>query len=217
MPLPDRGVVWAGWGHHVPDRRVPNAEIEAEMGLEPGWIQRRTGIAARQYASPDQALSDLARPAGAAALAAAGASADEVGLLILATSTPDHTLPPTAPLVAHQLGLRAGAIDLAGACAGFIYALSLGAAHCKTSGQSVLVIAANLLSRRINPLELASRVLFADAGVAATRLVALTADAVPETRAGCEDGLFDDWLAKPLQPADLERSLDRAAAFAHAS
>ena len=61
------------------------------------------------------------------------------------------------------------------------------------------------------------RVLFADAGVAATRLVALTADAVPETRAGCEDGLFDDWLAKPLQPADLERSLDRAAAFAHAS
>ena len=61
------------------------------------------------------------------------------------------------------------------------------------------------------------RVLLADAGVAATRLVALTADAVPETRAGCEDGLFDDWLAKPLQPADLERSLDRAAAFAHAS
>jgi len=163
MPSPDRGVVWAGWGHHVPDRRVPNAEIEAEMGLDPGWIQRRTGIAARHYASPDQALSDLARPAGAAALAAAGASADEVGLLILATSTPDHTLPPTAPLVAHQLGLSAGAIDLAGACAGFIYALSLGAAHCKTSGQSVLVIAANLLSRRINPLELASRVLFADA------------------------------------------------------
>lgn len=163
MSLPDRGVIWAGWGHYVPDRRVPSAEIETEMGLDPGWILRRTGIKARHYASPDQALSDLARPAGAAALAAAGASADEVGLLILATSTPDHSLPPTAPLVAHQLGLRAGAIDLAGACSGFLYALSLGAAHCKTSGQSVLVIAANLLSRRINPAELASRVLFADA------------------------------------------------------
>jgi len=163
MSLPDRGVTWAGWGHCVPDRRVTSAEIEAEMGLDPGWIHRRTGITARHYASPDQALSDLARPAGAAALTAAGARPDEVGLLILATSTPDHTLPPTAPLVAHQLGLRCGAIDLAGACSGFLYALSLGAAHCKTSGQSVLVIAANILSRRINPAELATRVLFADA------------------------------------------------------
>ena len=47
MSLPDRGVTWAGWGHYVPDRRVPNAEIEAEMGLDPGWIFRRTGIKAR--------------------------------------------------------------------------------------------------------------------------------------------------------------------------
>jgi 3-oxoacyl-[acyl-carrier-protein] synthase-3 len=159
----DRGVLWAGWGHHVPERIVPNAEIEADMGLDPGWIQRRTGIVARRYAAPHEALSDLACPAGRMALDAAGATADEVGLLLLATSTPDHTLPPTAPLVAHQLGLRAGAIDLAGACAGFVYALTLGAQHCRLSGQSVLVIGANLLSRRINPAERASRVLFADA------------------------------------------------------
>lgn len=163
MPMPDRGVLWAGWGHYLPDRTVENAEIEADMGLPPGWIVRRTGIRRRHYAAPDQALSDLARPAGAAALAAAGARSEEVGLLLLATSTPDHTLPPTAPLVAHQLGLGCGAVDLAGACSGFLYALHLGAAHVRLTGQSVLAIGANLLSRRINPAEAASRVLFADA------------------------------------------------------
>ncbi len=163
MPLADRGILWSGWGHYLPDRAVANAEIEAELGLGPGWIEGRTGIRSRRYAAPDQALSDLARPAGAAALARAGADPAEVGLLILATSTPDHTLPPTAPLVAHQLGLRAGAIDLAGACAGFLYGLTLGAAHVRMTGRAVLVIGANLLSRRINPAERASRVLFADA------------------------------------------------------
>ncbi|MBS0564942.1 MAG: beta-ketoacyl-ACP synthase 3 [Proteobacteria bacterium] len=163
MPSAERGVLWAGWGHYAPDRRVANPEIETELGLPAGWIARRTGIEARRYAAPDQALSDLARPAGAAALAAADTGPGEVGLLLLATSTPDHALPPTAPLVAHQLGLRCGAVDLAGACSGFLYALHLGGAHVRLTGQAVLVIGANLLSRRINPAETASRVLFADA------------------------------------------------------
>lgn len=158
MPLPE-GVVWAGFGHHVPERQVANAEIEADLGLPAGWIEGRTGIRTRHYAAPDQALSDLAIPAGQMALA----GAQDVGLLLLATSTPDHLLPPTAPLVAHRLGLSCGAVDLAGACAGFLHALALGAAHCKMTGRAVLVIGANILSRRIEPTETASRVLFADA------------------------------------------------------
>lgn len=163
MPSADSGVIWAGWGHYVPDRIVPNAEIETDMGLAPGWIAARTGIEARRYAAPQEALSDLARPAGRMALELAGANPHDVGLLLLATSTPDHTLPPTAPLVAHQLGLTCGAVDLAGACAGFLYALTLGAAHVQVTGRAVLVIGANILSRRINTAEAASRVLFADA------------------------------------------------------
>lgn len=158
MPLAE-GVVWAGFGHYVPERQVANAEIEVDLGLPAGWIEGRTGIRARHYAAPDQALSDLAVPAGQVALA----GARDVGLLLLATSTPDHLLPPTAPLVAHRLGLSCGAVDLAGACAGFLHALALGAAHCKMTGQAVLVIGANILSRRIEPTEAASRVLFADA------------------------------------------------------
>ncbi len=154
----------AGLGHAVPAQRIPNAVIEERLGLEAGWIERRTGIVTRSYATDDLALSDLAADAGAAALANAGLNPEDIGLLLLATSTPDHLLPPSAPLVAHKLGLKnAGAIDLAGACAGFVYALTLADGFVRTQGRPVLIIAGNILSRRINPQEQASAVLFADA------------------------------------------------------
>lgn len=153
-----------GLGHSVPQWVVANSEIEARLGLDAGWIKRRTGIDARRYAAEGEALSDLAVQAGDMAIANAAFARDEIGLLLLATSTPDHLLPPTAPLVAHRLGLaNAGGIDMAGACAGFIYALTLADSYVRSHGVPVLVIAANILSRRINPAERASSVLFADA------------------------------------------------------
>ncbi|WP_136621136.1 MULTISPECIES: beta-ketoacyl-ACP synthase III [Mesorhizobium] len=153
-----------GFGHHAPGRKVANAEIESNLGLEPGWIERRTGIRSRFWATDEDTLSGLATQAGDMALANAGIDRSDIGLLLLATSTPDHLLPPTAPLVAHQLGLsRAGAVDLTGACAGFIYALMFADGFTRLHGKAVLVIAANILSRRINPAERASAVLFADA------------------------------------------------------
>ncbi|MDX8508591.1 beta-ketoacyl-ACP synthase III [Mesorhizobium captivum] len=153
-----------GLGHHVPGRKVENAEIENSLGLEPGWIERRTGIQSRFWATDEDTLSGLAARAGDMALANAGIDRSEIGLLLLATSTPDHLLPPSAPLVAHRLGLgRAGAIDLTGACAGFIYALMFADGFTRLHGRPALVIAANILSRRINPAERASAVLFADA------------------------------------------------------
>ena len=153
-----------GFGHHVPARKVPNAEIEASLGLENGWIERRTGIRSRFWALPGDTLSELAAKAGEMALQAAGIDRSAIGLMLLATSTPDHLLPPSAPLVAHRLGLgRAGAVDLAGACAGFIYALTFAEGFVRLHGKPALVIAANILSRRINPAERASAVLFADA------------------------------------------------------
>lgn len=158
------GVELLGLGHYAPERVVKSGEIEEQLGLETGWIERRTGIAERRWAAEGERLSDLAIAAGEMALRRAGASRDSVGLVLLATSTPDHLLPPTAPLVAHRLGLeRAGGIDLAGACAGFLYALTLADAFARVHQAKVLVIAANILSRRINPKETASAVLFADA------------------------------------------------------
>lgn len=163
-----RGAEIIGLGHHAPERVVTNQVIEQRLGLEAGWILRRTGIIERRYAGEGEALSDLAGAAGEMALASCGIDRSDIALTILATSTPDHLLPPTGPLVAHQLGLqRSGAIDLAGACAGFLYALSFADAFVKTQGRPALVIAANILSRRINPNERASAVLFADAAGAA--------------------------------------------------
>lgn len=158
------GSTIAGFGHYVPEQRVTNPEIEARLGLEPGWILRRTGIEERRYAAPGQALTDLAVPAAEMALQAAGIDRDAIALTLLATSTPDHPLPPSAPLLVHRLGLgNSGGIDLAGACAGFLYALTLADGFVRTHGAPVLVVAANILSRRINPSERGSSILFADA------------------------------------------------------
>ncbi len=153
----------SAFGRYAPDRVVRNAEIEARLGLEEGWIERRTGIRARRHADPSQALSDLAVAAGEDLFARHDGPRD-VGLLLLATSTPDHLLPPSAPLVAHRLGLKgAGAVDLAAACAGFVYALVLADGFVRAQGRPAVVISANLLSRRVDPMDRGSAVLFADA------------------------------------------------------
>jgi 3-oxoacyl-[acyl-carrier-protein] synthase-3 len=153
----------AGFGHYAPARAVPNAQIEARLALEPGWIERRTGIISRRMAAPGEALSDLAA-AAAKDLIAGAPLAREAGLLILATSTPDNLLPPSAPLLSHRLGIAScGAVDLAGACGGFVYALVLADGFVRTQGRPALVVAANILSRRLDPDDRASAVLFADA------------------------------------------------------
>lgn len=167
-----------GFGHFAPENRVENAQIETRLGLEPGWIERRTGIRARRWARPDEAMSDLAVRAGAIALDDSGLARSDVALTLLATSTPDHLLPPSAPLVAYRLGLHgSGAVDLAGACSGFLYALTLADGFVRAQGKPVLVIAANVLSRRINPQERASAILFADAAGA----IVLVPSSVPGT------------------------------------
>ena len=159
-----RGAEIIGLGHYAPARVVTNGEIEQRLGLEPNWIARRTGIVERRFAAENEALSDMAVAAGEMALVNAGVARDRIALTILATSTPDHLLPPSAPLVAHRLGLtHSGGIDMAGACAGFLYALAFADSFARAHGRTVLVIAANILSRRINPEERASAVLFADA------------------------------------------------------
>lgn len=153
-----------GVGHAVPQKRVTSSDIEQRLGLEAGWIVKRTGIEARRYAADDEALSDLAMAAGDAALQNAGIKRGDVAMLLLATSTPDHLLPPSAPLVAYRLGLaNAGGVDLAGACGGFIYALTLGAAFATAQQAPVVIIAGNILSRRINEADRNTSSLFADA------------------------------------------------------
>jgi 3-oxoacyl-[acyl-carrier-protein] synthase-3 len=147
----------------IPKTVVTNDEVEARLGLEHGWIERRTGIRQRPTAAATEATSDLAIQAGRLAIDRSKINPADIGLLLLATSTPDHLLPPTAPLVAHQLGLRhAGAVDLAGACAGFLYALVLANTYGQSVRRPVLVVAANLLTRRVNDRNPGTVALFSD-------------------------------------------------------
>jgi 3-oxoacyl-[acyl-carrier-protein] synthase-3 len=153
-----------GLGHYAPERRVGNGEIEQRLGLEAGWIERRTGIRERRYAARDEALTDIAVKACDMALKTAGIDRSTVALTLLATSTPDHLLPPSAPLLAHRLALtNSGGIDLAGACAGFLYALTLADGFVRTQRAPVLVVGANILSRRIDATDASTSALFADA------------------------------------------------------
>ena len=152
-----------GCGHATPRQVVTNAQIEAELGLQDGWILRRTGVRERRICAADESCSTLAISSGQMALEHAGVPASELGLLLLATSTPDYVLPPTAPAVAEALGASGiGAVDLAGACAGFLYALSMADGWVRSNQRPALVIAANVLSRRLDPTDPAVRSVFAD-------------------------------------------------------
>jgi 3-oxoacyl-[acyl-carrier-protein] synthase III len=184
----------AAVGHALPERRVTSAELETRLGLEAGWIERRTGIRERRVAAPGEATSDLAVRAAADALGRASLSAP-VGLLLLATSTPDHPLPPTAPLVAHRLGLTAcGALDLTSACTGFLAALALGHSYCRAHRCAVLVVGANVLSRRVNPADPATAALFADGAGALVLDPAGEPDAVLSLHLDSDGASYDQIL-----------------------
>ncbi|MEQ9409178.1 MAG: beta-ketoacyl-ACP synthase III [Fuerstiella sp.] len=150
-------------GACVPDRVVTNAELEARYGFEPGWIERRTGIQERRYAADDEGTSDLAVRAARQAVERAGASLEDIDLLLVGTFTPDYTCPSTACMVQHKLGLDAPAVDLQAACSGFMYALATGA-QFMASGNSklALVIGADINSRIVEPSDQRTAPLFGD-------------------------------------------------------
>lgn len=152
------------FGHYVPSNRVDNHPLENRFHLASGWIEQRTGIKARRWAEEGELLVDLAEKAGLAAIEHATVSRQDIALTILATSTPDHLLPPTAPLLAHRLGLsHACAYDLSGACSGFLNALMMADGFVRTHKKAALIVAANILSRRMNASEYHSAILFGDA------------------------------------------------------
>ncbi len=151
-------------GRFVPTHRESNEQLERELQIEPGWIQQRTGVEYRAIADADDAVSDLAVRAGSAAIEKKPVGTPEISVLILATSTPDHLLPPTSAQVATQLGLeKVAAFDLAVACSGFCYALILADSIVRTQNATVLIIAANILSRRCSPTDIKTRPIFSDA------------------------------------------------------
>ncbi|MEV4008630.1 hypothetical protein [Actinomadura sp. NPDC049753] len=122
----DGGRGWAirGTGAHLPRDVAHSADLSRSLGLEPDWIERRTGIRRRHVVAPGEAASDLAAAAARRALEAAGLDAADLGLIVLGTSTPDVIAPSTACRVQTMLGARrAAAFDISAACTGFVFGL----------------------------------------------------------------------------------------------
>lgn len=159
----------AGTGSALPPRRVSNADLVAELaakGVETSdaWIQERTGIRARHFAAPDVSTSDLGTAAARRALEAAGMAADQIDLIIVATSTPDMVFPSTACLVQQKLGIPGGAaFDLQAVCAGFVYALGVADSMIRSGlATRALVIGAEVFSRLLDFNDRTTCVLFGD-------------------------------------------------------
>ena len=153
-----------GCGHYLPQRIVTNADLEKMIDTSDEWIRKRTGIGARHIAAEGEMTSDLAREAALQTLANAGRKAEEVDMIVLATSTPDETFPATATRVQAQLGMtRGAAFDVQAVCSGFVYALAVADNFVKTgSASKVLVIGAETYSRILDWQDRGTCVLFGD-------------------------------------------------------
>jgi 3-oxoacyl-[acyl-carrier-protein] synthase-3 len=191
-----------GTGSFLPPRRLSNhdmATMLAERGLETSdeWIVERTGIRFRHFAADGVNASDLALPACQAALAAAGRQAEDVDLIIVATSTPDMVFPSTATLLQNKLGVHGcAAFDVQAVCSGFVYALTVADAMIKTGGAScALVVGAEVFSRILDFNDRTTCVLFGDGAGA----VVLEASAEPGILASDlhADGRHADILCTP--------------------
>ena len=167
-----------GSGSALPRRAVPNAEMAALVDTTDEWIVERTGIRNRYIAGEGETTATLATEAARNALAAAGIDPSEVGLIVLATATPDQTFPASATQVQHALGCNGGiAFDVAAVCSGFLYALSVADAMLRTGmAKTALVIGAETFSRILDWEDRTTCVLFGD-GAGALVLQAEEVDA----------------------------------------
>ncbi|MBI3966121.1 MAG: beta-ketoacyl-ACP synthase 3, partial [Chloroflexi bacterium] len=153
-----------GWGRYVPPKVLTNTDLEKMVETSDEWIRTRTGIRERHIAAPEESTSTMAVKAAREALQVADVHPNELDLIVVATSTPDYFMPPTASIVQDALGAsRAGAFDLNTACSGFVYALATGSRFI-TGGtaRNVLVIGADTMSRIMDYTDRGTCIIFGD-------------------------------------------------------
>lgn len=153
-----------GVGTYLPARVVTNEELARTVDTTDAWIRERTGITQRHLAAEGELTSDLATAAAQQALTQAGLRPSEIDLVLVATSTPDHTFPATATAVQRKLGMGPSiAFDLQAVCAGFVYALTTADSFLRTGqARTALVIGAETFSRLMDWQDRGTCVLFGD-------------------------------------------------------
>jgi 3-oxoacyl-[acyl-carrier-protein] synthase-3 len=154
-----RGAVISGWGTALPPTVITNADLAARMDTSDEWIRERSGIRQRHVGGTTAGLST---ESGRAALAMAGLDPTDVDVLVLATTTPDRTVPATSATVQNELGLRCGAFDVNAACSGFVYALVVAHGLISMGSDRALVIGTDTLARITDWEDRNTAVLFAD-------------------------------------------------------
>jgi 3-oxoacyl-[acyl-carrier-protein] synthase-3 len=149
----------SGWGTCVPDRIVTNAELAETLDTTAEWVTERTGIRERRVGGT---TASLATGAGREALERAGLTGADIDVLILATTTPDQTVPGTATAVQAALGVAGGAFDVNAACSGFVYGLVVAEGLIRSGASRILLIGAETLSRVTDWEDRTTAVLFGD-------------------------------------------------------
>lgn len=215
-PKLKRGAQIIGWGMYAPKRVVTNDDLAQHMDTSDEWIRQRTGIARRHLVEDGEATSHMAIEAAMEALRTADADPRDIGLVIVATATPDNLMPSTACRVQNALGaVHAGAFDLNAGCSGFVYALA-SAQEAIASGQHdlVLVIGADALSRVVDWKDRTTAVLFGDGAGAVLLQATEQKVGVLATLVG-SDGSGSDVLIIPAGGSALPTSEETVAARQH--
>ncbi|HFD79423.1 MAG TPA: ketoacyl-ACP synthase III [Gammaproteobacteria bacterium] len=154
----------SGTGSYLPDKVLTNQDLEKLVDTSDQWIRERTGISTRHVAAEDQTTVDLAEYASQRALEAAGRDAQDIDLIIVATTTPDRVFPSTACLLQKRLDRHGcAAFDVQAVCTGFVYALSVADKFIRTgSARCALVVGAETLTRLLDWNDRSTCVLFGD-------------------------------------------------------
>ncbi|MDY6840131.1 MAG: beta-ketoacyl-ACP synthase III [Pseudomonadota bacterium] len=191
-----------GTGSYLPDNIVTNKDLEKMVDTTDQWIRERTGIERRHIAIEGQTTVDLAEQAAKNAIAAAGIKAEDIDLIVFATSTPDKIFPSSACILQARLGNHgAPAFDIQAVCSGFVYALATAEKFIKTgSSKKALVIGAEVFSRILNWQDRGTCVLFGD-GAGAVILEADEETGILSTHIHA-DGQYADLLQVPCGIAD---------------
>jgi 3-oxoacyl-[acyl-carrier-protein] synthase III len=153
-----------GSGSYLPEKIVTNADLSATVDTSDEWIRTRTGICERRFAAEGEKTSDLAFRAARAALDAARIGAQDIDLIVCATTTPDETFPAVATMVQARLGMtRGAAFDVQAVCSGFVFALAVADNFIRTGTvKRALVIGADCMSRLMDWNDRTTCVLFGD-------------------------------------------------------
>lgn len=191
-----------GTGSYLPDNIVTNKDLEKMVDTTDQWIRERTGIERRHIAVEGQTTVDLAEQAAKNAIEAAGIQAQDIDLIVFATSTPDKIFPSSACILQARLGIHGcPAFDIQAVCSGFVYALATAEKFIKTgTSKKALVIGAEVFSRIINWEDRGTCVLFGD-GAGAVILEADEETGILSTHIHA-DGQHVDLLQVPCGIAD---------------